>query len=223
MKTYRQIFPCIAAFIVTLLCIQTAFAQKNAGDVIRQMQKNYNDLTGFESVFIQVEEWQLAGTVDTLRGTMSHLKKDYFRIDTDNTSIMTDGKKVWEYNQLEEQLVIDFMDESRDSFLLKSYLFDFPRRFLTVDFRREERSGRPGFFIAMEPKKPDEETILALEVWIDAADFVVKMARYTDFNDNIVVFIIEDFKPNSSLTPESFKPDIPEGKKVRVIDLTKGN
>jgi len=219
-------------FCVTLaavICICTGggcelHAQKSAGEVIKNMQNIYKNLKDFESSFLQIEEWDLAGTVDTVQGRMAHLKDDFFKIETDNITIMTDGKKVWDYNIFEEQLVIDYLDkDDKDSFLLNNYLFDFPKRFSTVDFIPEKRNGADGFFISLEPKNPDEEWIVALEVWIDAADFVVKMARYTDYNDNVIIFILEDFKGNVGLKPEAFKLTIPEGKKVKTIDLTKGN
>lgn len=222
-KDYKSM---LSGILVLVLCItlltSSTEAQKSAGDVIKEMQKQYEVLKSFESEFIQIEEWLFSETQDTLSGSMVHLKEDYFSVSTGTKTLMTDGEKVWELDLLEEQLVIDFMDDSEDSFLLKNYMFDFPKRFITVDFREEAREGNPGYFISLEPKNPDEETIIALEVWIDAADFIVKMARYTDFNDNIAVFILKDFKPNVNVSPDKFKPEIPEGMNVKIIDLTKG-
>lgn len=207
--------------IITTLFSVNLTAQKNANQVIKEMQKKFTGLKDFDTEFLQIEIWDLYGKVDTLRGRLSHMKKDYFKIETDGAILITDGEKVWDYNIPERQIIIDKFDKSRDSFIIRDYLFDFPKRFITVDFRAEERGGKQGYYLEMEPKKPDEETIQELAVWIDAADFIVKMAKYTDFNDNIVEFILQNFKADTGLSKDDFILKIPEG--VKVMDLTKGN
>jgi len=222
-KSRIQLLALCAAFMMTGCLAPRLYAQKNAGEVIKAMQDRYERLLDFETDFLQIEVWELTGAVDTLSGVMAHLKKEFFKIETGNVHIMTDGVKVWEYNIPDKQVIIDKLDEEQDSFLLKTYLFDFPKRFITVDFRREERDGRQGYYIEMEPKKPDEEAIQSLHVWIDAADTIVKMVRVTDFNDNDVIYILKNFRADVGLEPGDFQLKIPEGEKVKIIDLTKGD
>ncbi|MFC1732966.1 outer membrane lipoprotein carrier protein LolA [candidate division KSB1 bacterium] len=216
----------ITRLAVFLAILSSAFysaeAQKNDSEVIRLMQNTYNRIEDFRADFLMIETWELAESVDTLRGTMTHMKDDFFKIETANDIISTDGETVWHYDMLEAQFIIDYLDKSKDSFVIRDYLFEFPRRFSTVDFRREEYDGRPGFLIALEPKNPDEETFIFLEVWIDAADYVVKKARSRDFNDNDVEFILENIEINLGLSSKAFT-EFKLGENVRTIDLTKGN
>ncbi|KPK90419.1 hypothetical protein AMJ80_08415 [bacterium SM23_31] len=201
------------------LTVQGVFAQDKVQDVIKFLQKKYDKINDFTADLLQIQEFGFSGAKDTTQLSIALLKKDYFKIKTADITIVTDGKIVQDYSISEKRVTIDYYEKSQNSILPREFLFEFPKRYSPVDFRREERYGSTGFILEMEPKKPDEEPIQALEVWIDAADSLVKYVRNTDLNDTDTIFILSNYKTDTGLTPKDFELKYPDGTKV--INLTK--
>ena len=211
----------LAIMGLALNCFITArasHAQNRANDVIKLMQEKFDSLNDFTADLLQVSVFEFSGVTDSSSLKISLLKEDFFKIESPNVVIVTDGKEIRDYDIFEKRLTIDDVDESaNDSFLPRDFLFKFPDRFDPVDFRFEVRNGSNGYLIAMEPKKPDEEIILSLEVWFDSADSLVKYVRYTDIDDNVSVYFLSNYKIDIGLTPKHFELNPADG--VKVVDL----
>ena len=219
MMKRRSISYILTAIFFMVSAAEGVLAQKKAQDVIKMLQKRYDTLNDFTADLLQVQAFEFSGVTDTTQLIISLLKKDYFKIETPDVILVTDGKTVKEYSIYEQKVTIDELGQSENSFLPREFLFDFPKRYTPVDFRREARNGTSGFTIVMEPKKPDEEIMQTLEVWIDAADSLVKYVRYSDFNDNENRYNLSNYKVDIGLTPQEFEIIIPEEADVRTIDL----
>lgn len=220
MRKFQKLFP-IALTGIALIClffIRTSQAQNRPRDAIKLMQERYKLLNDFTADLTQVRFMEFSGVTDTSLTKISLLKEDFFKIESPNVVIVTDGKTLTDLDIFDNRLTIDDVDPSaNDSFLPRELLFEIPDRFDPVDFRVEERYGSNGFLVAMEPKKPDEEIILSLEVWIDSADSLVKYARYTDIDDIEYVYYLSNYKIDIGLTPEHF--ELIPGEGVKVVDL----
>ena len=211
----------IALMVLALYCLIPAgitYAQNRARDVIKLLQERFESLNDFTADLVQVRKFEFSGVTDSSSMKISLLKEDFFKIESSNVVIVTDGKIISDYDIFEKRLTIDDVDESStDSFLPRDFLFKFPDRYDPVDFRLEDRDGSKGYLIAMEPKKPDEEIMQSLEIWIDSADSLIKYVRYTDIDDNDNVYFLSNYKIDIGLTPEHFELIPAEG--VKVVDL----
>ena len=211
----------IALMGIALNCLffaGTSHAQDRARDAIKLMQERYRSLSDFTAELIQVRVFEFSGVTDSSSMNISLLKDDFFKIESSNVVIVTDGKQISDHNILDMRITIDDVDaSSNDSFLPRDFLFEFPDRYDPVDYLPEQRNGSSGFLIAMEPKKPDEEIMQSLEVWFDSADSLVKYVRYTDIDDNDNIYFLSNYKIDIGLTPEHFELIPAEG--VKVVDL----
>lgn len=196
----------------------TSYAQNRARDAIKLLQERFESLNNLTADLVQVRKFEFSGVTDSSSMKISLLKEDFFKIESSNVVIVTDGKTISDYDIFEKRLTIDDVDGSAtDTFLPRDFLFKFPDRYDPVDYRLEDRYGSKGYLIAMEPKKPDEEFIISLEIWIDSADSLVKYVRYTDIDDNDNVYFLSNYKIDVGLTPEHFELIPAEG--VKVVDL----
>jgi len=210
---------CVYMIIIFGLSAQSVFGQNKAQDVIKFLQKKYNTINDFTADLIQIQEFGFSGAKDTTQLTIALLKKDYFKIKTSDITIITDGKIVKDYSIYEKRVTIDYYEKSQNSMLPREFLFEFPKRYIPADFRSETRYESSGFALEMEPKNPDEEIMQTLEVWVDAADSLVKYVSYTDFNDTETIYELSNYKIDTGLTPKDFELKYPKGTKV--IDLRK--
>ena len=216
----------VCAVIMSGAAYQSAFAQKRAQHIINMLQKKYETFDDFSADLLQIQEFLFSEAQDTTEQKIALLKQDYFKIETAEITLVTDGKIIKEYNRYEQKITIDEIDNtSPNTYFPREFLFEFPERYVPVDFRQETRSGSRGFTLVMEPKKPDEEIIQTLEVWVDAADSLVKYIRYADFNDNENIYILSNIQIDRGLIPEYFELRIPDGVTVKTVDLRrkKGN
>ncbi len=197
-----------------------SFAQGSAQSAIRMMQERYEKINDFSADLFHVREFLFSGTSDTTDQKISLLKEDYFKIETADLILVTDGVVVKDYSIYERRITIDEVDSrSSESFLPKDFLFEFPKRYIPVDYRKSVYKDRTAIILELEPKNPDEELMQHLEVRIDPADSLVKYVKYVDFNENENIYIIDNYYVNTGLTPEDFDILLPDGADIRVIDL----
>ncbi len=210
----------IISALLPAFSVNNLIAQMRSSDVIKLVQDKYKAMENFKAEFFQVQEWTLLETADTTRGNISLVKPDFLIIETTEARLLTDGKSVWDYKLLENSARIDIFESGGSTFLPREFLFEFPDRYITVDFRNEQRNGKDGYIIELEPKEPDEEFMQYLEVWIEADIWVVKQVKYTDINEDILHYYLSNYEINTSMSVEDFEKLKP-GKDVKIRDLRK--
>ncbi len=195
-------------------------AQRSAQNAIKILQKKYDELNDFSADLLHVREFLFSSEKDTSSQKISLLKENYFKIETSDMIFVTDGITVKDYSLYEKRVTIDIVDNrSSDSFLPKDFLFEFPERYNLVDYRESSYQGKPIYILALEPKNPDEELMQYLEVQIDPADSLVKYVKYTDFNENENIYILDNYHVDTGLAPEQFDIHLPDDTDIRIIDL----
>jgi outer membrane lipoprotein-sorting protein len=218
MKSFR-IF--IFSSVVIFFSLTGGLSQNKALDVIKMLQKKYTTIHDFSAELRQIQTFKFSDKPDTIKMTISLLKEDYFKIETSQMMLVTDGKIVKDYAIQEQQITIDDFSRTPNSFLPKDFLFEFPKKYTPVDFKRENRGKKTGYTIVMEPKKPDEEIMQTLQVWIDAADSLVKYVHYTDFNNNSYIYFFNNYTVDNGFTAKDFELKIPAGVTPKIVDLRK--
>ncbi len=220
MRKIKNIQFAVLGLIFLFASFSEADAQKSSNDVLKLVRDKYNDMINFQADYLHIQNWTYSEIIDTVRGEITLLKPDYYILESSDIRFMTDGKAVWDYNLLENKANIDHYEKTDDTFLLKDYLFEFPKRFITVDFRQEERGCVPGFVIEMEPKKPEEEMMQNLEVWVDALVWAVKQVKYVDIDETVTHYMLNNYRVDVEFTQVDFDEKKP-GTGVKIRDLRK--
>ncbi|MFC1513911.1 outer membrane lipoprotein carrier protein LolA [candidate division KSB1 bacterium] len=212
----------IISFIsVLFICVIAAesFSQRRAKDVINIIQEKYKRINDLKADLLQIEEVGFYAVLDTAQIKISLLKEDYFRIESTDAVWVTDGKISQDFNRTKNILTIDDFREDDDTISPKKFLFEFPDKYNIEDFRQESKFNSSGFILEMVPKKPDDEMTQFMEVWVDAADSLVKYVRTIDFNESEKIFILGNYVTNTGLTKVDF--EIKTNAETRPIDLRK--
>lgn len=213
----------IYGLIALVIFPQNANSQnvpKNADELIEFMQTTYKVLTNFTADFIEINKYEGFDEIDSTSGKIAMLKPDYFLLETRVRRFMTDGLSIWDYNLVENRVTIDTYEDTNESFIYKELLFEITDKYVTEDFRPEKRRGKKGYVIDFVPKKPDEETIQYMEVWIEEGIWVVQEIKTTDIDETNLHFILNNFKLDTDFTKETFLSKLPN-EKVKTTDLRK--
>jgi len=204
-------------FIIFLLGLSNFATCEETETIIKNIQTKYSATKDFTINFKQIFIWRLAGTTDTVMGTIYWKKENYYKFQTLDKVISTDGKSVWSYSLFTNQTLIDNFHEEDELFLPRHVLFEFPDEYSTKYIGKEAIEKQYYYVLQMTPKSEDELFIQTLKVWIDPKTWLAKKVEYTDLRDNITIYIVEQIKLDQGLDESIFQFTPPTGSEA--IDM----
>ena len=96
--------------ISTLLLISFVIAQDKS-DIIEELQDVYEDIEYFSAEFIQKELFKLTGSANVTTGKIFIKNGTEYRLETEDHTVVTDGKSVWSYSPHNNKVIIDNIKE----------------------------------------------------------------------------------------------------------------
>ncbi len=207
-----------APLLVTLTLCVPSFAQENANKILSKVRATYDALESLSADFEKEYTWALAGETQSLSGKLYLKKGDRYRIETENQTIVTDGKTVWTYSADKGQVFIDNMEKSKENplprDLLVKYTSDFKAQYL-----RSDKLGAVDCHVLLLTAREEDAFAQSVVVWVDKKTFVALQIEQRDLNDNITVYRLQNLALNAKLTEQLFTFTAPND--TEVIDLRK--
>ncbi|MBL7075581.1 outer membrane lipoprotein carrier protein LolA [candidate division KSB1 bacterium] len=185
-------------------------------DVINKVQYRFKKLKTFQADFKQVFEWKLAGETQILTGKIYLKKDDKFRLETEDQIFVSDGKLIWQYSYLTDQVIVEEIKKTPDSLLPRDLIFEYPKRFGVESCQRLREGKKRYFLLEMSPLKA-EGFIENLKVWVDEKEYITRRIEFVDINENKTVYQLDNVILNSKIDDYLFKFHPPEG--AELIDL----
>ena len=203
----------ILHILLSLLFIQTGSAKK----IVSKLQDKYEDLTYLSAEFIQIESFKLTGSENRTSGKIFVKDGIKYRLETEDQTIVTDGKTVWTYSQLNNQVLIDRVKEGDGSLLPRDLLFRYPRDYFATLLNEEKIAGDTYYVLKLDPREGVHGYVKTMKIWVNSETYLISKIEYTDFNENISTFAIQKIDIEKNLPDSFFNFQIPEG--VEVVDL----
>jgi len=193
---------------------------KRAKDIIKKVNEKYKKLKSLQAEFEQTYTWELAGETQTVTGTIYLTESNKYRIETDEQLVITDGKTVWSYTDIDNHVIIDMLKNSQANQLPKEILLQYSKEF-EPDFLKEELvEGDKTFLLDLKPKD-EEGLIISMKVWIDAKTWFTRKIEQIDLNDNKNTYLVRNIQEDPELDPKLFQFEMPED--AEIVDLREGN
>jgi outer membrane lipoprotein carrier protein len=203
-----------------LLCILCSFFSLHAGDdadvIIKKLQKKYDGMKDLSVKFTEHVQFGVTKSEQNFRGTLSMKKGSKYNIDMDQQSIVTDGKSVWTFNKITNQVIIDSYRDEPSSTSPEKILSNIPGDYTAVMIGTET-AGKQDFIVLKLTPKQKKSNVKSLKVWIDTDVMLMKKIQLLDTSDNLMTYSLDDIKINSGL-PDSifiFHPSVG----TNVVDL----
>lgn len=210
------------SFLLSILLSQcftppaTNANSKRAKEIIRKVQKKYQELQSLKADFEQEFIWQLAGETQTIKGLLYLRAGNHYRIETDTQTIVTNGTTVWIYSEPDNQVIIDSIDKSEENSLPKDLLFHYSEEYEPELAGEQKFNGEKTYVLNLLPKDEDA-FIMSMKIWVDASSWLTVKVEQVDINDNINTYIIGNIKENLQLEDSLFNFEIPPDSEV--VDL----
>ncbi len=188
-----------------------------AGEVLKNVQRRYEKIADASASFEQTVVLKYTNVEQKFSGSIRMKKPDKYRLESDQQSLVTDGKTVWIYSPVNRQVLVDEYREDAESFSAEKFLFGLPTEFTAAIL--DEKSTIPGvdYVLKLVPKPGNASIVKWLKVWVRSEDWSVRKVEYADQNDTDISYTLHDLAFDRGLSDSLFVFTVPQG--VETIDM----
>ena len=207
----------IKILIMAALFYSFSYSAESISKIVKEIQQTYEKINNLTADFSQMEQFNLTGTQNETRGKIYVKGGIKFRLETEDQTVVTDGKTVWTYSVMNNQVLVDRVKEGEGSLLPRDLLFKYPRDYYATLLEETKIGGEKYYLIKLDPKEGVQGYIKTMKMRVHAKSYIISRIEYTDFNNNISILEIRQADTTINL-PDSlfiFKP-APE---MQVVDL----
>lgn len=214
-KFYIFISVLILPFFISSMLVFAA--DDKANDIIKKVKNRYDDVKTLSAEFIQIFHWKLANNTHQQGGKIWLKGKESFRIETEDQTIVSDGKTIWTFSQFNNQVLIDNARKSGDDIRLpKDIFFKYSEQYLPIYLKDEKIENEDCYVIELRAKTEDI-FIKYMKVWISMKMSVPVKIEQLDLNNNTRTYILNNIEINNTIKDDLFVFQIPES--VEIIDM----
>ena len=134
----------------------------------------------------------------------------------EHQTIVTDGKSVWSYTKVNNQVLIDTFRDDPRSLSPDKILVNVPNNYTSIVIGKEKLGERETTIVKLTPKN-SKLNVKWMKIWVDAGEWLMRKVQVFDVSDNMTSYTMTDIKLNTGLVDSQFQFGIPSG--VEVIDL----
>lgn len=193
-----------------------AFAGRGEA-IIRRVQEKFESLETLSVHFEMRYQTGQAGGVESQEGMIFLDGQGRFKTETPQETVVSDGKTIWMYNALENQVIVrSNADAAGDMLTPQMLMVQYPSRYTVEKVEEATFSDRLCDVLVMVPKDETDPTRV-LKVWIDRKENLTRKLFLEDLAGNATTFEFEAFQLGQKLPAETFQFVPPEG--AEVIDL----
>jgi outer membrane lipoprotein carrier protein len=207
----------IKILFFVMLFYAWSYPADSISKIIKELQKKYEQIGNLTAEFTQIEQFKLTGTENKTGGRIYIKNGIKLRLETEDQTVVTDGKTVWTYSAMNNQVLIDRVKEGEGSLLPRDLLFKYPRDYYATLLEVVKIDNEKYYNIKLDPKEGVHGYIKTMKMWIQTSSYLIAKIEYTDFNDNVSVLEIRKADTTTNL-PDNFFIFEP-GQDMQVVDL----
>ncbi len=197
--------------ILVLLIIPITFYAQSADDIISKVQKKFDKIDNLKAKFSQTIYATQSMKSIHFEGEFYYKKEDSFIISLPNRKIISDGKSVWNYDEMENKVVISDAEIDETSFSLKEIIYSYPKK---CDLSLVESNSEKHYIKAI----PNDLELSFKEVYLTINNkYLLSKVEIVDFNNMKFIFELFSISLNQNLDDKLFQ-FLPTDE-VEVIDL----
>ncbi len=188
-----------------------------ATEVLEKVEEMYATVNDASAEFTQTVSFKYAKVEQSFSGTVSMKKKNKYRVESQQQTLVTDGATVWAYSPVNNQVLIDTYRESPNTFSPEKFLVGLPKNFRAALVDDNTPEGHAATVLKLLPKSDVSKFVKSMKVWINDNDWSVRRVEYIDMNETRTVYSLKSITFNSGISDERFTFKVPE--KAEIVDL----
>ncbi len=202
-------------FLTLFLLSETIFAQSGK-ELVERLKNKYAGINDAVIKFEQTVKYGVSKFEQSFSGTLYFKKKNKYRIETEQQTVVTDGVTSWLYSKVNKQVIIDNFKEDKSSISPDKFLLSISDEYVPIILKVEQDNNRKVYVLKLTPKSEDT-AIESAKIWVSDNDLQIIKVEITDVNGTVTTYSVRSVKVNSGVDDSVFKFSIPSN--VRVVDL----
>ena len=188
-------------------------------EVLENVQKKYTSLSDASAKFAEKVSFKYAKIEQSFTGTVKMKKGNRYRIESQQQTLVTDGKTVWLYTPASKQVLIDAYKNDPNTFSPDRMLLGLPKNFQATLLNEDAASVGATYVLKLAPKANTESTRLfkSLKVWVLEKDWSIRKLEYIDLNETRTVYTLSAMQFDAGVADDAFKFAVPAN--CAVVDL----
>ena len=202
-------------FVAVTLLFFIPFGLINAQsgkETLKKIQNKFKSITDFSADFSQTIFLPNSKQGGSLSGKFYYKRKNKFIVELKNSTIISDGETVWNYDSRQKRVVISSFSDDPTSFSLERYIFDYPALCIVNLVSNEKGKDE---IIELVPKDNNID-FQSAKIWKNSDDMISKM-EVVDLADTKYTFQLSSIKINQDIPDSKFDFTPPKG--IKIIDL----
>ncbi len=210
----------IVLLIVSLVFTATAALELTTEEIITRVKAAYADARTLTCDVRRITASAMLGQRRVLRGTMTSLLPDMFRIDyvsPFSQSLVCDGETVWLYTPMNNQVIVSSVDAYEEREMLGDLVGYFERDYAYEFLGGEEVDGRATVMLRMTALSA-ENAYPNGRIWIDCETWLPAEVELTDDLGNTISYRLSNIRLNAEVDRSLFSFTPPAGVEVIKVD-----
>ncbi len=203
--------------IALLLVSALPLLAQDIEDIIEEVQETYEDMDNLTATFRQVETFKLTGSRNETAGKIYVKDGTSYRFESDDQVVVTNGKTVWTYNRISNQLIIDNVRKNSGALLPRDMLFVYPKEYYSTLIGSETIDNKKMYEVKLDPRENVHGFVKSMKLWVDDDEWLIHKIEVTDLNGNTTTYEIKDLDSKKKLDDSMFTFQPEEG--VQVVDM----
>ncbi len=209
-------------FITLVLCASVSFAQDSTPtEILEQIQKRYASLDDASAKFTEKVTFKYAKIEQSFTVTLKMKKGNRYRVESQQQTLVTDGKTVWLYTPASKQVLIDAYKNDPHTFSPERMLLGLPKNFQATMLSDDASAVGATYVLKLAPKTNSESTKLfkSMKVWVAEKDWSIRKIEYIDLNETTTVYVLSALQFDTGVADEIFRFTPPAN--TEIVDLRK--
>ena len=200
--------------IIVLLAVLTHGALSQTvppTEVLENVQKRYTSLTDAAAKFSQKVSFKYAKIEQSFTGSVKMKKGNRYRIESQQQTLVTDGKTVWLYTPASKQVLIDSYKNDPSTFSPDRMLLGLPKNFQATLLNEDASAAGATYVLKLAPKTNTESTKLfkSMKVWVAEKDWSIRKIEYIDLNETTTMYTLSALQFDSGVSDDAFRFAVP--------------
>jgi chaperone LolA len=192
-----------------LLFVVSVSAQDKGKDFLDAVQKKYKSINDLSADFKQLTNGKAS-----INGKIFFSKGNKLRLELKNSTIISDGTVLWNYNKGQKKVVINNASGSDPSSIsIDKFLYDYPSK-STVTLEKENNHD----VLLLVPQKDNDMNFKKTRISVNQDNLIIEVS-IENLSGAITNLQFSNYKLNQNFPESKFIFSPPEG--TNVIDLRK--
>jgi chaperone LolA len=205
----------LKTFLTLFLLSEVIFAQSGK-ELVDRLKNKYAGINDAVIKFEQTVKYSVSKFEQSFSGTLYFKKKNKYRIETEQQTVVTDGTTSWLYSKVNKQVIIDNFKEDRSGISPDKFLLSISDEYIPIILKVEQDNKRKVYVLKLTPKSEDA-AIESAKIWVSDDDLQIIKVEIIDVNGTVTTYNVRSVKINSGVDDSIFQFSIPSN--VRVVDL----